>query len=140
MKEAVSRRIPETAGPWVGVDLDGTLAKYTGQVYDVGEPIQPMVDLVQQWIAQGKDVRIMTARVGNAVGKDGFGGDKEFIDAQYKLIEHWCERNLGVIIPITASKDFKMVELWDDLARRVNYNTGVVCTGCWAETRPPVKK
>lgn len=125
---------------WVGVDLDGTLAKYTGQVYDIGEPIPLMVERVKEMLAQGKDVRIMTARVGRGSGKFGFGGDEAFIRAQEALIANWCQRNLGRELPITASKDFQMVELWDDLARRVIYNTGVVCTGCHADTRPPVPK
>lgn len=125
---------------WVGVDLDGTLAMYTGQIYDVGEPIPLMVARVKQMIAAGKDVRIMTARVGGGKGKFDFGGTDEFITTQVALIENWCLRNLGKVLPITASKDFKMVELYDDLARRVIYNTGVLCTGCHADTRPPVVK
>lgn len=122
-------QVSENKG-WVGVDLDGTLAKYTGQLYDVGEPIPGMVERVKQMIADGKDVRIMTARVAPVPGKFGFGGDLAFIAAQQRLISLWCQQNLGKVLPITASKDFQMVELWDDLARRVIYNTGVVCSGC----------
>lgn len=115
---------------WIGVDLDGTLAKYTGQIYDVGEPVPAMVDRVKQLIAAGNDVRIMTARVGTGKGKLSFGGDAAFIETQVILIRHWCEVNLGVVLPITASKDFQMVRLYDDLAVRVIYNTGVLCSGC----------
>ena len=49
---------------WIGVDLDGTLAHYDefrGDDY-VGEPIEPMVERVKQWLDEGKDVRIFTAR------------------------------------------------------------------------------
>ena len=47
---------------WIGVDLDGTLAVY----YDweiIGDPIPLMVERVQQWLKEGKHVKIFTARV-----------------------------------------------------------------------------
>jgi len=50
---------------WIGVDLDGTLAKsvkaQNGE--EIGGPIHPMVQLVKVWLARGEDVRIFTARV-----------------------------------------------------------------------------
>ena len=50
---------------WIGVDLDGTLAEYHGwNDGKIGEPIQLMVERVKRWLAEGKSVRIMTARVG----------------------------------------------------------------------------
>src|SRR5574343_703797 len=50
---------------WVAVDLDGTLAKFDGNFsrWDIGEPVPAMLDRVKQWLAQGRDVRILTARV-----------------------------------------------------------------------------
>ena len=50
---------------WIGVDLDGTLAEYLGWqgMGHIGEPIAPMVERVKAWLAEGKDVRIFTARV-----------------------------------------------------------------------------
>jgi len=50
---------------WYGVDLDGSQAKsgdWQGAHY-IGAPIQPMVDRVKGWLADGREVRIMTARV-----------------------------------------------------------------------------
>lgn len=49
---------------WIGVDLDGTLAKFTEWQEDggIGEPIQPMIDRVKDWLKNGQEVRIMTAR------------------------------------------------------------------------------
>jgi hypothetical protein len=45
---------------WIGVDLDGTLAKsvkaQTGE--EIGVPIHPMVPLVKVWLARGEDVRL----------------------------------------------------------------------------------
>ena len=50
---------------WIGVDLDGTLAHYeSGQgVGYVGDPIPIMIDRVKRWLAAGKHVKILTARV-----------------------------------------------------------------------------
>jgi hypothetical protein len=101
---------------WIGVDLDGTLAQYDGwKGYDhIGEPIPAMVNRVKAWIAEGKDVRIFTARVG--------GGDDRF--AAYYPIVRWCEQHLGKVLPVTAQKDMYMNQLWDDRVVQVETNTG----------------
>lgn len=124
---------------WIGVDLDGTLAHYEGFVgpEHIGEPIPLMVQRVKNWLAQGKDVRIFTARIDGAVtpsaveiaatmpslGVDKFK-DKNLVRA---CIEAWCERYIGQKLPITNVKDFEMIELWDDRCVRVVANTGVIC-------------
>lgn len=39
---------------WIGVDLDGVLAKYDGAMGNaIGEPIKPMLAKVQDWVAAG---------------------------------------------------------------------------------------
>jgi hypothetical protein len=50
---------------WIGVDLDGTLAQYGkwAGIYYIGKPIPLMMARVKKWLAQGKDIRIFTARV-----------------------------------------------------------------------------
>ena len=50
---------------WIGVDLDGTLAEYTGWkgIDHVGKPVPAMVKRVKDWIAKGQDVKVFTARV-----------------------------------------------------------------------------
>ena len=50
---------------WIGVDLDGTLAEYDKWVSPthIGKPILRMVKRVQKWLAEGRQVKIMTARV-----------------------------------------------------------------------------
>ena len=50
---------------WIGVDLDGTLAYYDGWKGPeaIGEPIPRMVDRVLGWVNEGREVRILTARV-----------------------------------------------------------------------------
>ena len=97
---------------WIGVDLDGTLAYYDRFVSDrhIGAPVPAMVARVKAWLAEGKDVRIFTAR---AVSLDS-------VDA----IEEWCATNLGVILRVTNTKDYGMIRLYDDRCVQVEANTG----------------
>lgn len=106
---------------WIAVDLDGTLA-YLEQpynVYKVGDPIPEMLARVKQWIQEGQEVRIFTARV----AYDEKHG-ATFVQAQRVLIQEWCERYIGEVIPITAEKNFDMIQMWDDRAVQVITNTG----------------
>jgi hypothetical protein len=102
------------AKKWIGVDLDGTIAKMDGWkgTYHIGEPIKPMVDRVKKWISEGKTVKIMTARADNA--------DKRTISA----IKNWCKEHIGEELEITNKKDMHMIALFDDKAVRVEKNTG----------------
>ena len=98
---------------WIGVDLDGTLAhydKWAGGL--IGEPVPAMVERVKGWLAEGKTVKIFTARAADPTN--------------IPMIEVWLMTYLGVLLPITNVKDKRMVELWDDVAVRVIKNTGVV--------------
>mgnify|MGYP002359403194 CR=1 FL=1 len=98
--------------PWIGVDFDGTLATYEGDQFPAcGEPIPLMVGRVKQWLAEGKDVQIVTARA-----------DKP---EHITPVEDWCETHLGHRLPVRADKDFMMIELWDDRAKQVIPNTGL---------------
>jgi hypothetical protein len=107
---------------WIGVDLDGTLAHYDhwrGNSH-IGEPICTMVERVKQWLKEGKKVKIFTARMGTL--KDG---SFEKIDAM-KAIQTWCENHIGQRLEITATKDYAMIELWDDRCVCVERNTGKI--------------
>jgi len=94
---------------WIGVDFDGTLAEYNGWVSaeHIGKPIPVMVDRVKAWLAEGLDVRILTART-----------------EAHGHIMVWCQEHIGRALPITNKKDFGMVELWDDRCVAVEANTG----------------
>jgi len=50
---------------WIGVDLDGCLARYEGWkgIEHIGEPVPAMLDRVHAWIDEGKIVKIFTARI-----------------------------------------------------------------------------
>ena len=107
---------------WIGVDLDGTLAKSAVQAgEEIGAPVHRMVQLVKGWLAQGKDVRIFTARV----NPNHHQGDS--VRAR-RAIEAWCKRYIGQILPVTYKKDWDMVLLFDDRARQVQHDTGrLIC-------------
>lgn len=103
---------------WIGVDLDGTLVELqTGEFQPevVGKPVPRMVDRVKRWLAEGKDVRIFTARV-NECSPDWRN--------QEMLIRSWCMKNIGQALIVTCQKDYMMIELWDDRAIQVVPNEG----------------
>lgn len=103
---------------WIGVDFDGTLAEYHGwKDYSAGPPIMPMVERVQEWLAAGREVRILTARVCSIHPPEDKAQSVAVIDA-------FCLEQFGQTLPITAEKDFKMEVLWDDRAVHVEINTG----------------
>lgn len=107
--------------PWIGVDLDGTLAEYHEWqgVEHIGRPIPRMVERVKQWLEEGKEVRIFTARV----AENPFNPrEPEIVTG---IIQLWCLEHLGKILPVTNKKDFGMMELWDDRCKQVVSNTGM---------------
>jgi GNAT superfamily N-acetyltransferase len=100
---------------WRGVDLDGTLANYEefeGSTV-IGKPVPKMVRRIKRWLANGENVKILTARVS---GPDA--------TAARRAIEAWCEKYIGEKLPVTCKKDHAMTELWDDRAVQVVQNTG----------------
>lgn len=100
---------------WIGVDLDGTLAYYDEWkgIGHIGEPIIPIVNLIKNLIEAGTKVKIFTARVGEG-------------EEAIKVIEAWCERELGMKLEVTNVKDFGMICLYDDRCIQVVPNTGFI--------------
>lgn len=108
---------------WIGVDLDGVLAEYhswRGKEH-IGDPLPKMVEQVKQWIVEGKDVRIFTARV-SPISRAANGDTYESVADPIRV---WCERHLGRALPITHEKDLHMIELYDDRCVQMITNTGV---------------
>jgi hypothetical protein len=101
------------ADGWIGVDFDGTLAEYHGYKGDdhVGKPIEPMVKKVRQWLREGRDVRLFTARSASPA------------------LRRWMVEHLGRSLPITHTKDHKMQALYDDRAVQVKRNLGHTSSG-----------
>lgn len=99
---------------WIGVDLDGTLAKYDGWkgATKIGEPIPKMVSRIRRWVGHGKKVKIFTARA----------DDERSVNA----IKKWLKQHELPDLEITNLKDEHMTKLWDDRAVAVEKNTGEV--------------
>jgi hypothetical protein len=115
LRKIVERINEEEREPWIGVDLDGTLAHYTvfkgRDANDIGEPIPKMVEKVKALIEKGKKFKVLTAR----------GEFPETIPG----IQDWCEK-AGIGRPeVTNKKDWAMEQLWDDRVRKVVQNTGM---------------
>ena len=125
---------------WIAVDFDGTLAAYDKWVdcEHCGAPISLMVARVKCWLAEGREVRIFTARVfpvtevidANFPVVDAIknsphltGRDLEAAKAA-AAIQRWCRDHIGQVLPITCVKDYAMIELYDDRAVQVLANTG----------------
>lgn len=100
---------------WIGVDLDGTLAFYDSWkgMDHIGDPVPGMYFRVKKWIAEGKEVKIFTARAS--------------VPEAIPPIEKWCMKHFGKKLEVTNVKDFSMIELWDDRAIRVATNKGEPC-------------
>jgi hypothetical protein len=107
---------------WIGVDFDKTLAYYESGTFNgpLGAPVPSMLRRVKEWLKEGKEVRIFTARVSHN------GTAKRMMEAsrEHRKIEAWCTEHLGCIIPVTCMKDQRMNELWDDRAVQVRPNLG----------------
>ena len=104
--------------PWIGVDLDGTLAEYKGYEghENIGKPIPVMLELVKEWLADDMKVKIFTARV---------SGNTADAERARHYIKKWLEEECGITdMEVTCIKDYYMVELYDDRAVQVEFNTG----------------
>ena len=136
---------------WYGFDLDGTLAKYDKWegIDHIGEPVKPMVDLIKRMHAEGKVVKILTARVApranvetrsnpyltdqavyDAVGRDNEERYRDIYRAPKwtarEFVIDWCLKNLGFLPVITHEKDHLMLELYDDRVKQVVPNEGLL--------------
>lgn len=141
---------------WIGFDLDGTLAKYDGWkgLDHIGEPIEAIVRLAKKFHAEGKRVKILTARVAprlcgetHATGcKCGHCGKEAsrppVMQEQYLVeldgrglsvkrtassyIREWCGKHLGFVPEIVHQKDHLMLELYDDRVKQVIPNKGIL--------------
>ena len=98
--------------PWIGVDLDGTLARDLGRAGEdkIGSPIEPMLVRVKKWIAEGQTVKIFTARASSP--------------RQVLMIKKWLASHRLPDLEVTNVKDLRMIELWDDRCVQVATNSG----------------
>jgi len=98
---------------WIGVDLDGTLAYYDEWrgIDHIGKPVPVMLERVNDWIEEGKTVKIFTARVSSP-------------DFDLAVIHAWLKENGLPALEVTNMKDHMMIECWDDRSVQVETNTG----------------
>ena len=111
---------------WIGVDLDGTLAYYDKWVAwnIIGEPIPLMLERIKTWLSEGKTVKIFTARAAFPYDTCKVTG-ATFTQLDITVeIQNWLVRHGLPRLQVTATKDFNMVELWDDRCIQVIPNTG----------------
>lgn len=132
--------------PWYGVDFDGTLAKYDKWqgAEHCGDPIPKMVERVKTMLAEGKDVRIFTARVfpllevkpndniDQILESRGLTEMPRAVEAANATlaIQAWCQEHLGRALTVTCVKDYGLVSLYDDRCFQVEKNTGRIIGEC----------
>ena len=113
--DTVIAALLEDEDGWIGVDLDGTLAKHLPGKYrptKIGDPIPKMVARIRRWVGHGKKVKIFTARADDEIAVNA--------------IKKWLKDNELPDLEVTNLKDKGMSEFWDDRAVGVKKNTGEV--------------
>lgn len=126
--KTIKKKDGSTYEGWIGFDLDGTLAKAPdGGLHSIGDPIQPMVDLCKGFLADGWEIRIVTARASPPFLDPN--GDRVTGSVMIKEVQDWTEKHLGARLPVTCSKDYRMIRLYDDRAIQVEFNTGKIVGG-----------
>lgn len=102
----------------IAVDLDGTLAEWSQEKYDpavIGKPIPAMMQRVKDWVANGDEVTIFTARLADP--------------GSFPAIKKWLRENGLPDLPVTNKKRPEFEQYWDDRAVAVQTNTGKVLGG-----------
>lgn len=112
---------------WYGFDVDGTIADNSRHGWTIDEPVRPMVDLMKELHEAGCDVRILSGRTGD------FTSDEDISPCVKDLIWDWCDRHLGFRPALTGRKDSMMEALYDDRAKQVVCNKGVLYEDLVAE-------
>jgi hypothetical protein len=109
----------------IAVDLDATLADDSVismedyKPYLIGDPVPLMVDRVKEWLRQGKEVVILTARVHPTHGL----AENALTE---KAIKEWCVKHIGKELLVTCEKSPMFCEIWDDKAVRIVKNRGII--------------
>lgn len=101
--------------PWIGFDLDGTLAYYESGYCEkgiVGDPIPSMITVLRSWLEKGATVKIFTARANSP--------------EHVQLIRAWLKKQGLPDLEITDTKGPGMVLGYDDRIIQVRKNTGEI--------------
>ena len=108
---------------WIGVDLDGTLARDDAAghflpPYPLGEPIPEMIEMVKSLLAAGVKVKIFSAR---AVEPESI-----------PIIQAWGKKHGLGCLEVTNQKDYDLIRYYDDRAIQMVPNRGK-SVGCLAK-------
>jgi hypothetical protein len=100
---------------WVGVDLDGTLARDDAEghflpPYPLGQPIPAMIAMVQSLLQAGVTVKVFSARA----------CEPESVP----IIQEWAEKHGLGRLEVTNRKDYDLIRFYDDRAIQVLPNQG----------------
>jgi 2'-5' RNA ligase len=108
---------PNPALHWIGYDVDGSLAHWTkGQPsFKIGNPVSALVERAKKDIADGKDVRLFTAKLSD----DPKGLNRAALEA-------WTYKVFGRSLPMQDVKDDLLEKFYDDRAVHVERNTGKI--------------
>ena len=120
--------------PWIGVDLDGTLAEYKGFEghENIGKPVPAMLKLVREWLEDDMKVKIFTARV---------SGNTADAERARHYVKKWLQEECEITdMEVTCIKDYYMVELYDDRAVQVEFNTGKLLNESMMQYRHLLRK
>lgn len=120
--------VKSLSSAWIGVDLDGTLARYDKWrgADHVGEPIWGIVQKIKEKLKSGRRIKIFTARVCDPT--------------RNHLVIPPIRNFLGLCglprdLEITNVKDFNCIEFWDDRAKQVVPNEGLFLEDLHNESR-----
>ena len=100
----------------IACDLDGVLAfdLPRSDEFEIGPPVPEMVQRVKDWVTNGEEVWIFTARL------SGTSDPERMTDA----IHTWLEANELPRLPVTNRKSGRIAQYWDDRAVAIVPNTG----------------
>jgi len=125
-------------GAWIGIDLDGTLARYPPEGDAcIGTPVTEMIARVVKWRQAGWTVKIVTARIAPPIGHS----EKLTLIADItkwwqEALIHYLQSNAAETLngaeaakliqplPVTHCKDLGLLVLYDDRCVQVEENTG----------------
>lgn len=118
---------PETgpvSGPWIGVDLDGTLVHFNGWrgFEHVGKPVPAMLKRVREWLDKGYRVKIVTARAAHPEG--------------IPPVRKWLKKQGLEQMEVTNCIDNDLIELWDDRGVQILTNKGIPVRSLSIMARP----
>lgn len=124
LRQALEQQSEEeiVAGDVVAFDLDGTLAFYNGYKgpEHIGDPIPKAIALAKEYLEKGVRVVIFTARVGSE--------NQAANDVSRSYVEEWTVQHVGQKLEVTAQKSPMFKLIYDDRARQVVENLGLVVT------------